>query len=166
MIVILVCCNQKISTKPSFDLIDVTIFDGWTDIYCLKVYNDGQIYILNNSLHQRDKYFRINIGREELDSISSLVNIVLNQSIDTLYEARCRDCGSYNIIIKSFNKTLHSYVIGIDNNNQIPVLNQLAIYLYHLADFANTKIDSVFVFESRKEGFYPPPPPWDSTIKY
>jgi hypothetical protein len=50
---------------------------------------------------------------------------------------------------------------------EIPILNQLAIYLYNLENEANDEIDSSFVFESRKNGFYPPPPPpYDSTIKY
>jgi len=165
---ILTSCNREKSTKPSFDLVDVTISNGWTDVYSLKVYQDGQIYILNNRIGARDKYFRFTVGKNELDSISKLTEQVLKQDYDTLYDGLCEDCGTFNIIIKSPNKTVQCYVIGINDNEQIPLLNQLVIFLYSLADHANNKIDSLFVFESRTKGFYPapPPPPLDSTIKY
>jgi hypothetical protein len=94
LIFTLISCNQKKLPEPSFDLIDLPIYNGWTDVYSLKIYNDGQINILNNNLHKRDKYFRIYIVKKELDSISNLTNLILKQDIDSLYEAHCQDCGS------------------------------------------------------------------------
>jgi hypothetical protein len=160
VILFLISCKEKTKESLSFDIIDVSMYNGWTDYYCMKIFQDGQAYIFNNRHRKGEKYFRINIDKIELDSISALVKLVLSSNIDTLYECGCQDCGAYNLIINSGENKFKSFINGIDSENkEIDSMNDLINYLYSIAEKSRDAIDSVFVFESRNSHFYPPPPP-------
>ena len=144
----------------SFVYIDMSYYDGWTNYYSLKLFNDGKMYVYNSQHRKGDLYYGCTINNIELDSISKTVGILLSSSIDSLYKRSCEDCGSYNLIIKTNNKKFKSFVQGIDyNNNNIKTMNGLASFLYSIIKSSKTSIDTVFNFESRTPHFLPPPPP-------
>ena len=155
-----VCCNNKTVKEKSFDLIDLSIDDGWMNYYCLKVYNDGQTFIFNSYHGRGEVYYKINLVESEIDSVNKMTNSILSQQFDSLYQRRCADCGSYNLIIKSKNKNFQSHVEGIvERENELKTMNNLVIYLNKIAETAKDKLDSSFHFESRTKEFYPVPPP-------
>ena len=156
----MISCRTKTQELPNFELIDLSFSDGWTDYYCLKVFNDGKTYVFNDRHRKGETYFRVNLGSKEIDSISSLVKVILSSKLDTIYERSCVDCAFYNLIIKTKDKKFKSYVYGIDDSNKsVSCMNNLTHFLYKIAEQSRNSIDSVFVFESRTKQFFKIPPP-------
>ena len=156
---LLVSCQEKARNSTSFDLIDVSIYNGWTDYYCVKVYQDGKTYIYNNHFKKGETYYSVNIGKSEIDTISAMVTKILASKIDTLYERDCADCGAFNLIINTKTRKFKSLVVGWESNKEGVCMNQLLGYLGKIIDTSKKAIDSSFKFESRTIQFYPPPPP-------
>lgn len=161
LVLLMISCRKKAQESPSFKLIDLSIRYGWTNTYCLKVYNNGKTYIFNDRERAGERYFQINLGKKEIDSISSLVKLILASNIDTLYTKSCYECSHYNLIIKTNEgKKFKSFVNGVDHSNKsIDCMNKLTRYLYEIAYNTRNSMDTLFVFESRRNEFYPPPPP-------
>ena len=167
LVVFLVGCkNETCKNKDdvykvnTFEYIDLSIYDGWSDYYSLKLLNDGNMYV-NNYRHRRGNiYFKFNIGNGELDSVSNIVGILLKSSVDTLYYRSCHDCSSYNLIIETSSKKFKSFVQGVDNHNtSTQDMNGLVSFLHNIVRYTTFSIDSVFNFESKTSYFSPPPPP-------
>jgi len=157
---ILICCKREVKTNSDFELIDLSIFTGWRDFYCLKVTNDGKTYAYNNRYRKGETYYTMTLDKIELDSISKLIKSILNSSIDTLYENSCVDCGCFNLIIKTKDQKFKSFVYGINTDNKdVDCMNHLVYFLFQIAHKYRDTIDSAFVFESKTKHFYPPPPP-------
>jgi hypothetical protein len=154
--------NKEIIKKgySSFVYIDMSYYDGWTNYYSLKLFNDGKMYVYNNQHRKGDLYYECTINNNELDSISKTVSILLGSSIDSLYKRSCEDCVRYNLIIKATDRKFKSLVQGVDyNNNNIIIMNDLATFLYSILKSSKASIDTVFNFESRTPNFLPPPLP-------
>lgn len=163
--ILLSCEGEKTNESLSFELIDVSMYNGWTDYYCMKVFKDGRIYIFNNNFKKGDSYYKVNVGKIELDSISFLTDKVLATKFDTLYHSRCADCGAYCLIIKTQSKEFSSLVDGINPSNEhLKPMDDLIAYLSKIAVASKSSIDSIFVFKSRTRQFYPPPPPPDEIV--
>ena len=161
VILLMISCRKKAQEVPSFELIDLSYCNGWTDYYCLKVFNDGKTYVFNDRHRKGERYFRANLGKKEIDSVSTLVKVILSSKIDTLYKRLCCDCSYYNLIIKTNKgKKFKSFVDGVDySNKSIDCMNKLTHYLCGIAGNARNSMDTLFIFESRRNEFYPPPPP-------
>lgn len=160
IVLVFICCKRDIKTHPDFELIDLSIFNGWTDFYSLKITNDGKTYVYNNKHRIGETYYTMTLNNVELDSISKMIKPILNSSIDSLYTYDCVDCALFNLIIKTKDKRIKSFVDGIDTKNKdVESMNQLVHFIYQIADKYRNSIDSVFVFESKTKHFYPPPPP-------
>jgi hypothetical protein len=168
LIIMMFSCTKRAQEITDFELIDVSISNGWTDFYFLKLFNNGKAYILNDNVRKGETYFLINITKEELDSISSMVKVILSTQIDTIYKRSCIDCSYSNLIIKSKDKVFKTLVYGNnDSNKKIECVNDLIGYLYTIAEIARDKIDSNFVYESRTKYFYPvPPASIDQQVKF
>lgn len=166
LIPILISCErEKVNKQSSFELIDVSMYNGWTDYYCMKVFKDGRIYIFNNNFRKGESYYKVNVGKIELDSISFLTDKVLVAKLDTLYCSRCADCGEYHLIIKTQGKEFSSLVDGVNpSNKHLKPMNDLIAYLSKIAVTSKSSIDSIFVFKSRTRQFYPPPPPPNENV--
>lgn len=166
-LIIFISCSKKTNKDLNFnpfDEIDVSIFDGETSYYSLKIDNSGKTYISINKYGKSDVLFIINIGNDELDSISFLVNKITKIDIDTLYQGNCADCGSYRIIIKSNGGVIKTKVENINNSVEyLKNLNKLISYLMHIANDSKSEIDNVFIFESKTREFYPSVPPPQKT---
>ena len=153
-------CKRESTVSTNFDQIDVTIFNGWTDVYSIKVINTGKTYVFNEKYKKGKTYYTMTLGKNELDSLSKMTDIIFKTQIDTLYTSRCVDCGAFNLIIKSKDQLFKSSVNGIGTYSQeFDKMNSLVFYLYQIAEKSKNMLDSVFVFESRIKGFYPPPAP-------
>jgi hypothetical protein len=153
------CWSEK-NGLQKFELVDISVFNGWTDLYCLKIFKDGKAFIYNDKYGEGETYFQVNLGSTELDSISLMSDKILNSRLDTLYEGFCVDCGSINLVIKSKDKAVRTHIAGIDEKNpKIQNIISLANFVYKIAAVSKVKIDSNFVFESLKRSFFPPPPP-------
>jgi hypothetical protein len=156
----LTCCHSENVITSDFDKIDISIFDGGTDFYCLKVLRDGRTFIFNDRINKYKKYFTVELEKHDLDSISRMAQLILASHLDTLYEANCQDCGAFNLIIRAKDKKFKSLVFGIDEEKvETKSLVNLMNFLYKIAKKSRISIDSVFTFESRTRGFYPPPQP-------
>ncbi len=160
VIMIFSCCSEKRIDKVDysnvFDKIDVSIYDGETNFYSLKILNSGKTYICINKHREPDIFYTFNMGDKELDSISFLVNKIFQTKIDTLYKEDCADCGCYRIIINSKNIVFESKVENINNSIVcLKNMNQLIIYLMQISDTSKKSLDSVFKFESKTREFYP-----------
>ena len=167
--ILFISCNNTSQDSSSFQLIDVSMFNGWTDVYCMKINNKGDTYIFNNNINKGKTYFKTKIGLSEVDSISKYVKIILSSKLDTLYRNSCQDCGAYSLIIKSKNVTFHSRVDGISSTDkEIDAMNDLIDYLYDIAKISRDSLDSNFNFESNAISILPPPPPplEDKNIKF
>ena len=142
MLITFMSCTQRSKEVVCFDLIDVSMYNGWTDYYCLKIFKSGKVFIFNDKFKKGETYFRVNISKNEIDSISKLVEIILDSKIDTFYKRDCQDCGSYNLIIKAENKKFKSFVNGITGSNkEIKCMNNLINYLYKIAERSRDSID-------------------------
>jgi hypothetical protein len=160
LFLILICCKREVTPNPDFELIDLSIYTGWRDFYCLKVTNDGKAFAYNNRHRKGETYYTMTLSKIEVDSISKFIKPILNSSIDTLYESSCVDCGCFNLIIKTKDQKFRSFVNGIDTDNKdVDCMNHLVYFLFQIAHKYRNTIDSVFVFESKTKYFYPPPPP-------
>jgi hypothetical protein len=154
-----ICCTNENSKDKSFDLIDLSVYDGWMNYFCIKVYNDGQTYILNSNHRKGDIFLKVKIGAAELDSIDKISRLIKNQRIDTLYFGNCADCYTYNLLIKSKQGDFHSHVQSVVERKEIILMDQLVYFLHKIGRTAFEKLDSAFYFESRTREFYPIPPP-------
>jgi hypothetical protein len=160
-------CKMNSATVPTFDLIDVSVSNGWGDYYCIKVNDSGFVHIYND-IHERVKtYFTLTLDKIELDSVCKLSEVVLNSKPDTLYYGRCVDCGSFNLIIKSKGKVIRCHVNGINSHSkEYSQANSLVMYLNKLAEKSKRDLESEFIYESRTKFFYSlPPPPLVGTSK-
>ena len=77
-ILLIFSCRKKAQESPCFEVIDLSICNGWTDYYCLKILNDGKTYVFNDRQGKGQRYFRINLGKEQIDSVSTLVKVILS----------------------------------------------------------------------------------------
>lgn len=158
-------CKQKEIDSSPFDFVDVSIYNGWTDFYSLKVLNNGKTYILNDKLQKGIAYYTLTLNQTEIDSLTSLIKLILDSRLDTLYNNSCVDCGRYNLIIQTKNKTFSSFVNGIQDSPDLNTMNELTDYLYKIAEKGRKSLDSTFIFKSRTRWFFPPPPPPDYLLK-
>jgi hypothetical protein len=154
-----IACKQEVQTESSFNLIDVSIYNGWTDFYCLKLFNDGKTFIYNYRHGKGESYLKVNLGKTELDSLSGLVKIIMTSKFDTLYKNSCADCGAYNLIIKTNDTIFKSFVDGDYQDIELKPMRNLISYCYQIGEISLTMTDTIFKYESRNSRFYPPPPP-------
>ena len=159
LILILASCTQKKAKEPtSFKVIDLSYDNGWTATTSVKVLNNGNLYKFIEGLHNLKRYYRFEIHQKEIDSISTLVKIILNTKLDTVYKSRCVDCGAYNLIITANSRKLRSYVE--DNNNstkETKCMQNLVAFIMKITYVEHETEDSCFNFESRTFRFQPLP---------
>jgi len=160
-------CSEHKQEDSNFELIDLSVFNGWTDYYCFKVYNDGLTFLYIDRYKQGESYSKIEIGQNDLDSINSFLANILTSKIDTLYETNCHDCVIYNLIIKTKSGTFKSFVNGVSGNNkEIVPMNVLVEYLSNIDYNLKTTLDTIIVFESRTGLFFPVPQPLESDVRF
>jgi hypothetical protein len=155
ILIIFICfsCSRfdKNDNKLSFEVIDASIYDGWTNVSSLKMFNTGKTYICVDKYNEPNLYFTVSVKGKELDSISKMADKIFKSHLDTLYKKGCEDCGYYNLIIKAENKNFKSYVDGRDfQNNNIKSMNELICYLENIISVSKNSIDSAFTFESKR----------------
>jgi hypothetical protein len=99
----------------------LSIHQDWTDYYCLKVYNDGRTYVYENKHNRKnERYFHLTINQNEIDTISSIVKVILSLKHDAINNKNdCFDCDCYNLIINTKDKKFKSFVYGESSNNSI-----------------------------------------------
>ena len=104
VVLLLIGCNERKSSKndklTTFDLIDLSVKQE-TGVYSLKISGLGKTYICFDDLRKHSIYYTFNVGEKEIDSINYLIRQIKLIKTDTLYTAKCEDCSSYRIVIKS-----------------------------------------------------------------
>jgi hypothetical protein len=159
LILVLASCTQKKSKEPcSFKMIDMSYDNGWTATTSVKVSNNGNLYKFIEGLHNVKRYYRFEIDQKEIDSISTLVKIIFNTKLDTVYNRRCWDCGAYNLIIKANDKKFKCYVEDLNNpKKETKCMRNLVSYIMKITYVEHDTEDSIFNFESRTIRFQPLP---------
>src|ERR1035437_11136085 len=76
-------CKNKLQNVISFDLIDISMDNGWTDIYSLKINKEGRMVVYNYNIEKGNKYFQEYLSKTELDSISQFSKIIISSKLDT-----------------------------------------------------------------------------------
>lgn len=158
-IVILSSCNRK--QLPDFENIDYSRYGNDGALYSLKIYNDGKTNIYKYNLIKERKYFyTFTLDKIELDSISSLSNLILNAKFDTLNEFGCDRCLSYCLIINNKNhKFKTSYFGQLFTEKNMQLIDRFALQMNKIAAKHIETVDSTFVFESLSGIILPPRPP-------
>ena len=159
-IIFLSSCKNDLPKTIDFDLIDISMYNGWTDYYSFKIFKDARIYVYNNRFRKGESYFKASLGQKEMDSISKMVKLIYSNKPSPFYHVNCADCGMYNLIIKFKGVKFSSFVHGdFDNDKRVVNMNHLVRFLSQIGGNSMKSFDSVFKFESKTREFYPPPLP-------
>lgn len=166
VVLLLIGCNERKSSKndklTTFDLIDLSVKQE-TGVYSLKISGLGKTYICFDDLRNHSIYYTFNVGEKEIDSINYLIRQIKLIKTDTLYTAKCEDCSSYRIVIKSKDFIVKTKVENSDNSiATLKYINKLVSYLGHIARTSKKELEINLKFESKTSEFYPiqfiPPP--------
>ena len=152
-------CSQEKS--KNFESIDFSRFGDLTDIGSLKIFNNGRIYIYNYNLFKEKKYYyMLTLDKSEMDTISTMTNLILNAKYDSVNNSSCTRCLKYCLIIKTKNRRFKTMYDGrLFSDRSMKNLDRLVYYMIKLSNEAEKSIDSTFVFESWSNDLLPPPPP-------
>ncbi len=149
------CSGGK--TNLSFNSIDYSCYDGWTNIRSVKIDSIGQINIQGESFKKGKWFIQTEITSSILDSISKLINGIDYTNINKLYQENCMDCGYYLLIIMP---PIKVFVEDSDNDNEdLMQVNKVSKYLNILIEDICSEMESV-QFESKTRDFHfvaPPP---------
>ncbi len=169
-------CRENRHDNNSFESIDISICTPRGNYYCLKVFPSGKAFILYDQDAENKKFFFSNLSMDKIDSISSFVEKILTERLDTAYGLNKEgnyigEFFSYNLVIKTKDRKFRTFVMdGFSNTNEIVRLNNLFNYLFKIAHDYRISSDSLFVFESRSSCLFlrKPPPPriYEDTIHY
>jgi len=156
-----VFCNQP-QNKISFDYIDFSYSNGWSNYYSIKILPAGESFIMNDKLNNNKIYLAFKFDEKALDSLTKLVRKIYYLNLDTVYDKNCDDCQMYSIIIKYKDKKFRLFVNGIDDSNEsINFVNNLIHYVMNITGNYNDSLNAIFKFESKTEQFstltIPPP---------
>lgn len=149
-------CTNK---DHSFEYIDFSYYNGWTDYYSVKILPTGEFYVFNSSFKKGQTFLKYYFDKSSLDSIVKLTKLIHGLKIDTAYKRNCQDCEMYNMIIKYRDKKFKLYVYGIYNSNdRTKIVTELVYYALGFTSNYRDSVSANFKFESRTKQFYPPPP--------
>jgi hypothetical protein len=156
------CKENILEVKGHFDFIEITNFNGWTGGSTVQIDSLGIIKKCNYHIisHIDSAICCIDtLDYKIIDTLNVMIDKLKFESIDTLYDGHCEDCGGYFINIGFDNKTIKSMIIG--RNKFVNNISKFAVYVSHIMIDKN-QIDSVIVFETTKFMIPPPPPAPDS----
>jgi hypothetical protein len=163
-LMILSACNRSEKrTIAHFESIEITYNNGWTG---------GQtVHIDSLGIIHKCKYHIISkidssiccvdtLAAEQIDTLNIKIDQIKTETIDSIYDGHCQDCGGFIVKIEYDNKTVRSTIIGSDEFNN--TISNFSKYVTRIMIDKN-QIDSCSIFETTK---YLIPPPIESRIKF
>jgi len=179
-IVLISCSNtQHDVIDYDFDYIDCSYFNGWDGFNSIKIYNDGKVFVSEETSRPRfdDSYRSIfkdfdtedlftiitttvqtNLPPHDLDTLANLIKMIHSENLDTLYKTDWVDCGYYYLIIHKSSEIIKVSVLDLDNDHKDLV--EVRKLIEFLIFFTKREIKECknIKFESKTRGFSPIPP--------
>lgn len=163
-LMILSACNRnEKQTITHFESIEITYNNGWTGGLTVHIDSLGIIHKCRYHIISKidsSACFVDTLDAEFIDTLNIKIDQIKTETIDSIYDGHCQDCGGFIVKIEYDNKTVRSTIIG--SNKFDNTISNLSKYVTKIKVDKNL-IDSCLIFETTK---YLIPPPIESWIKF
>jgi hypothetical protein len=166
LIFIISSCSRLEKTKSLFaDSIEISFDDSWKEKGSININKDGLAnisrYKITDSIDEKTCY-RMTIGKVTIDSINYYLSYIKKEKIDSVYDYNCKDCGDFNIKIKSSDTLIKTLIFGMYESNDR--ISKFARYISTIQPNPEDRVDSCFEFTTLK--YLLPPPPLEQVHKF
>jgi hypothetical protein len=157
------CIRKEKRTVAHFESIEITYDNGWTGGLTVHIDSLGIIhkckYRIISKIDSSICYVDT-LNAKLIDTLNIKIDQIKTETIDSIYDGHCEDCGGFIVKIKYDNKTIRSMIIGSNKFD-----NTISNFSKYVMGFKIDKniVDSCFIFETTK---YLIPPQFDPAIKF
>lgn len=157
------CTRKEKQTIAHFESIEITLNNGWTGgltvhIDSLGIIHKCKYHIISKIDSSICCFDTLNANL--IDTLNFKIDQIKTETIDSIYDGNCEDCGGFIVKIKYDKKTIRSMIIGLNKFDN--TISNFSKYVTRIKIDKNL-VDSCLIFETTK---YLIPPPMDPKIKF
>ncbi|MFO0358578.1 MAG: hypothetical protein ACK50A_16610 [Sphingobacteriaceae bacterium] len=164
ILILLISCGQKHTRQsPSFNFIDISFSDGWTDVISVNIDSSKVIKVRVDKHNGHDIYYKDTLPDTSFNKINNLVKSALKTKHDSVINDPVCDGGGFYLLIAAKQSTINTLVFT--SGQTYAPLDSLVSQLFTISkNIKKITADTNFTFISYQR--LAPPPPMKEMTKF